>query len=495
MHVALISIGNCPSLALRNLRAYCQAHQDLAAEVRFSLYDYDVQTFRRARNQATEQWSYVTEFDEAVEALTREPPDLVGFSCYLWNVDLSLHLAYLLKRLRPGVEIVFGGPDVGPRGRQILQSHPQVDFVVEGDGEIPFRDLLRQRLAPETRPLASVPSLVYRLGEEIAASPPAEEMVDLSLLRDLYPRPPSPNELGAWYWPHMLYETLRGCPYSCSYCMYGKQPTNAKDPATAAAEMVALLQRGLNVEIIDPTFTTYKKRAKQILRLLGEHTYDGWLYFEAYPDSIDEEMAELISKARVHRIGLGFQTVSSAGLKAVRRPKNLQRFERAVELLRAHRIQFYVDLIYGLPGTVKGDFLASIDYLFSLGITDLMTYRLLGLPGSPMMAEVETHGFVFNEFPPYELLASNSFSLQDIIACERFYHALTRLLGAIPSADARGLATAAGGISAIVTRYQEQRPDNLATFTEELFASLPPAADSSPVFVRPADNSPAISGC
>ncbi len=451
MHIVLISLGNCPSLALRNIRTYCLAHEEVREAVRFQILDLDIREFKNARSPSPRQWSFVTRFDEVVEDLVGSKADVIGFSCYLWNIELSVHLAYLAKRLIPGVRTVFGGPDPGPRAAELLQRHHQIDFVVEGDGEIPFLGLVRQLLAG-SGDFSTVPALRYRSGARVIVNPACSEKVDLSLLRDVYDELPSPTELDQWEWPHLLYETARGCPYSCSYCMYGKQPMNQKDPALVVEELAGLLQHGLHVELIDPTFTTYKKRAKQILGGLAEHDYSGYLYFEAYPDSIDEEMVELMAQTRVSCVGVGFQTISTEGLKAVKRPKNLPRFERAVRLLRKHSIIFYADLIYGLPQTTADDFLAAVDYLHSLAVPSIMFHRLLGLPGSPMMDDISKYQFVFNESPPYELFSSATFSLRDIRFCDRFSQAYGDLHWHLDSDEGRRLA-AAGGMVQLVRRF------------------------------------------
>lgn len=452
LDAAIISVGNCVSLAARNIRRYGLGDPEIGGALRFHLLDYDLQDFREARPQSALRWSFVTQFDDTVRELLRIRPSVVGFSCYLWSTETSLHLAHLIKQVLPETLIVLGGPDAGPRAVELLERHPQVDLVVEGDGEIPFLELLRHRLLG--RPdLAGIPQIHYRDAETIRHNPPADGLLDMTRLDNVWDTVPERADMNRWGWPYLLYETLRGCPYACSYCMYGKTPMNAKDPGLVIDELLALLRTGQAVEIIDPTFTTYVKRAKQILRGLVDHDYPGTLTFEAYPDSLDEEMVDLLSRARVSCLGIGFQTLSADGLKAVKRPKNLPRFERAVRLLHQHGINYYVDLIYGLPKTDKHDFFATVDYLYSLGVQNLMIYRLLGLPGSPMMDDAEEHALVFSRIPPYEMLSSKTFTLDDVIECERFQAAHGRLLGGLPSAATRQLAQALGGISALVRRF------------------------------------------
>ena len=467
MEIALISIGNCPSLASRNIRRYCLAQEDVGDAVQFHLFDYDLQDFRKARPQSALRWSFVSQFDETLRDMLRLRPAIVGFSCYLWSTETSLHVAHLLKQTMPDTLIVFGGPDAGPRAIEILEGSPQVDIVVEGDGEIPMLGLVRRHLHGSVS-LAEIPQLRYRQGDTIVQNAAAPELIDMSDLLQVWDPPPTTSSMGRWGWPYVLYETLRGCPYACSYCMYGKTPMNAKDPDLVVEELLVLLRTGQAVELIDPTFTTYVKRAKRILRDLTQHEYSGSLTFEAYPDSLDEEMVELIAKARVSCIGIGFQTLSGEGLKAVSRPKNLPRFERAIRLLKQHHINHYVDLIYGLPRTTKDDFFATIDYLYDLEVENLMVYRLLGLPGSPMMDDAEEHALVFSEIPPYELLSSVDYTLDDLIECEDFQYAYGELCGHLPSRSVRRLAAASGGISQVVRRYLRQVHDSPAAFRQAL---------------------------
>jgi hypothetical protein len=214
------------------------------------------------------------------------------------------------------------------------------------------------------------------------------------------------------------------------------------------------LDKGIHVEIIDPTFTTYVKRAREILRGLSNRSHSGSLYFEAYPDSIDDEMIALLTATKVACIGLGFQTISKEGLDAVDRPQNLKKFERATTLLRAAKVRFYVDVIYGLPGTTRDDFFATMDWLFEHGMTEIVVYRLLGLPGSPMMETAAQYGLTFSAHAPYELLKSNTFTLDDVLLCER-YHVTYQRLRLLSDDLLRRFTRVCGSLSALVRRVMD----------------------------------------
>lgn len=368
LRIALVSIGHCPSLATRNIRSYCLAHDDVRTRASFTLIDLDIRKFFKSQIKSTHRYTFITAADETLASLLELRPAIVGFSCYLWNSEVSIRLASQIKRLLPETQIVLGGPDVGPpRASALLEKHAELDVIIEEDGEVPFLDLVRRHLAGESSNLDGVPRATYRRAGTIACSAPAAGATDLSLLRGVFDDAPTPEELGRWGWPHIPYETMRGCPYHCSFCMYGQIPANAKDVKVVVEELAALRGRGLDLEIIDATFTTYAKRAKEILRGLAEHRHETGLLLSAYPDSIDEELVDLFKKTNVTKVNMGFQTLSDDGLKAVSRPKNLARFERAVRLLRDGAIPFYVDIIYGLPKTTVEDFIAGIEYLCALG--------------------------------------------------------------------------------------------------------------------------------
>jgi len=451
LRVALISISHCPSLATRNLRRYCLAHDDVRSRVEFVLIDRDLREFLKVQVNNARRMSFVTAADEILVSLLPLEPAIVAFSCYLWNTDLAIRLATQIKALLPRTQIVLGGPDVGPRAEALLERHPELDVIVDEDGEVPFLELVRRHLAGAPTALAGVPQVIYRDHGAVVRSVVPRPNTDLSRLRDVWAEDlPTADELRRWGFPTLLYETMRGCPYSCSYCMYGRIPANRKDVDTVVEELAVLLGRGVSVELIDPTFTTYAPRAKAILRGLAGRAYAGRLWFEAYPDSIDEELVDLMKQTNVSAVGIGFQTLSADGLKAVKRPRNLVRFERAVRLLRTAGIPYWVDVIYGLPNTTAGDFVATMDYLHNLGATRFDIYRLLGLPGSPMMRDADTYGLIFSSSPPYELLSSRTFSIEDILFCDRFATTFEYLSTNMSAELLDRLGRLAGGLSALV---------------------------------------------
>ena len=193
--IALVSLSHSPSLATRNLRRYCLAHEDVAPHVEFVLIDRDIREFLDSRTRSTQRLSFATAADEVLSSLQKVRPAIVAFSCYLWNTELSIRLASQVKLLVPDVQIVLGGPDVGPRATALLERHPEIDVIVDGDGEEPFLDLVRRRLGAQPAALADVPKITYRHGSTIAQSsaPPRES--NLALLRNVFDDLPTSDEL------------------------------------------------------------------------------------------------------------------------------------------------------------------------------------------------------------------------------------------------------------------------------------------------------------
>ena len=449
MKVALVSIGNAIGLAIENLKVYCESNQNISERAVIKTYHYQIAPFSADQAKCIQTFNFSTKFDLCLREISTFEPDIVGFSCYLWNSEFSLKLAQMIHALLPNTLIVFGGPDAGPRGKELLKND-FVDLVINGDGENPFEAVLLELLKNETPDWSSIPQLSYRDKGQYRHNTTLPISTDLNKLKGVYDRIDNLNQFNDWKWPYLLYETMRGCPYQCSFCLYGKTGINNKDVGIVVDELLVILKKGYMVNLIDPTFTTFKKRAKQILSRLAEHRYTGSLLIESYPDSIDSEFVDLFMRSRVEYVGMGLQTVSQEGLRASKRPKKRDKFENAVNLLSEAGIEFYIDVIYGLPDTTKEDFFATIDYLFDLGITNWQAYRLLGLPGSPMLNESEKYKFKFNHSPPYELLRSNTFELKDILECQEFIRRCFELDNKLHSPQFKMLLNKSGSYSKVV---------------------------------------------
>ncbi len=427
LNVALVSIGRGPTLALRNLCTYARADKNLDREVRFHIFQYRIDSFHLAAK--SNPFTFITPNDHVMQDLQRISPRIIGLSCYIWNIEYMLKLAQDIKQLFPDVCLILGGPNASPIAAEILNEHPGVDIIVKGDGEIPFTALLNELVSKKEPDFGAIEGLVFRNGSEVIENAPCSEDVDLSRLEGVYDDLPQNFNLQKWLNKRLLYETERGCPYDCSFCTWGNRKIISKDVDLVINELLYLLKKGVDVWIVDPTFTAHKRRSKKILKSLAQHTYSGTLILEAHKDSVDEEFVRLFTRTNVSEISLGLQTISKSGLQAANRSTDLEKFQRAVKLLQKYKVNFRVDVIYGLPQTTPEDFIATFDFLHPLGLhyRNLAFYRLLGLPGSPLVKDAQQYGMKFSKSPPYELLSSNSYTLKDLMFCRDFcdmYHKL-----------------------------------------------------------------------
>ena len=419
MRIALVSFNSYPSLAIRNLAMYLSASEpELAAKTDVSFLEYDISRSRYVKDSNIENFHFTSHLDQCLNDLVDAAPDLIGFSCYLWNVESITRLSRSVKDLLPDSAIVLGGPNAGPIGDEILTKHECIDYIIDDiNGEVPFVRLVQELSSEDAPELEQVPSLIFRKDGSPSHTESNGYEFDINLLSGVYDQHPPDANLKTWYYGRVVYETQRGCPYKCSFCFYSEGKPIRKADDTVIEELSGLLGRGLNVELADATFTTHKKRAKKILGALASQEYTGSLYLQAYPDSLDEEVVAMLAKNRVEWLAMGLQTVSRDGLEATRRRLNKTSFETAVALLKAYEIPFWVDLIYGLPGTTVEDFLATLDYVISLGVEVITPNRLLGLPGTKMLENPEEYGLVFGPSPPYEMLKSDMLTIKDVIFC------------------------------------------------------------------------------
>ncbi len=417
-NIALVSIDWAPSLAIRNLATYVyNKDPSLEKRVAVEIFDYNISNLEKYTRNKKMVFSYYCEFDFVLSDLLAFNPSLIGFSCYVWNHEYVLSIAQILKKYLPDSKIILGGPNAAFQPEKVLSENISVDFVAFGDGEETFYHLVKQSTSLKRYNPKEIPGLVYRWSKKIERNEDGASAFDFKWLKGVYQKYPIEKDIDySWKW--IRYETLRGCPYNCSYCTYGTMKSIEKNTDLVVAEILDLLQDGYDVEITDPSFTHNNQRAKKILTALAEYSYTGSLYVEVHPDDIDKEIVGLFRKCDVRRVGMGLQTISQTGLKIINRRFNKEKFERAVALFKEHDINFYVDVIYGLPMTSIDDHLRTLDYLWSIGVFSIEFYRLLGIPGAKISEDDEMSDIFYNPFPPYEALSHKDYSHRDFLFCQ-----------------------------------------------------------------------------
>ena len=406
--------GNVP-LAGAYLKMWAEK-QDLGT-------DYDIQVLPGRTANALGDRALVAE-------LVGRDPWMVGFTCYVWNIERTLWIARELKRLRPNVRIVLGGPEIASDNAWVLDTL-DYDFAVVGEGEQTFAALLDAlRDVPLTGrrslPLAGGSGLEAIAGLYVppATGPrydPARKPAFRTPLPDLTAlgSPYLAGILDAGDEQMLLLETARGCVFKCKFCYYpksyDKQYYLAPDQVRAALRHAR--DRGAKeVFLLDPTLNQ-RRDFVDFLRLLGEenpgHTFS---YFgELRAEGVTAETADLLRAANFTEVEVGLQSIDPDAMRLMDRKNNLKAFERGVRAMRDVGIRVKVDLIVGLPGDTPESVMRSFHYLRDGDLySDVQVFNLAILPGTAFRHEADELGLRFQPRPPYYLLGTPTLKRTDL---------------------------------------------------------------------------------
>ena len=345
-------------------------------------------------------------------------PDVIGFSCYIWNIRMIEELLEELPKIMPRVPIWVGGPEVTYRAAEFLEQHPSVQGVMVGEGEATFLEVLRYYLE-EPISLSQIAGIVYRdeKGRIIQNEP--RELTNLDRLPFLYHNlEPFTNRI-------IYYETGRGCPYRCSYCLSSIDKTvRLRSFSVVREELQFFLDHQVTqVKFVDRTFNCNRKHAMDIWQYLIEHDNGVTnFHFEIEADILSEEELALLAKARpgLFQMEIGVQTANPETLHEIRRTARLDRIEHAVaQLKRAGNIHVHLDLIAGLPFEDYESFGHSFDTVYAMEPEQLQLGFLKVLWGSYMQEKAKDYELKYLTTSPYEVLSTKWLSYGDVVRLKR----------------------------------------------------------------------------
>ena len=399
MKVLLVAIHHSPSpqavpLANAYLKAYLATDEELASAVSVELCDL----------------CFPIDIAGAAATILAEAPDAVGFSLYLWNRAAILELVAVLRRERPGLTLFAGGPEVTATPERILSSAP-LDFLIVGEGEIPFLEVVGQLHAGQSP--CGAAGTAYREGKGVVVQP--QRAVHLL---DTIPSPFLTGALDAGRYPGLLWQLSRGCDFGCDYCFdyKGERGVRRFSLERFDAELDFLVRNNISqVFVLDSTFNVDRRRAKTILRMIRKRAPHIHFHFEVRSEFLDREMAGLFASITCS-LQIGLQSADPAVLKGVNRRFDPRDFAGKVSLLNETGAIFGFDLIYGLPGDTLPGFRKSLDFALRLYPNHLDIFPLAVLPGTPLARRAKAAGLDSLEEPPYTLLGSPSFPPADMAA-------------------------------------------------------------------------------
>ena len=359
--------------------------------------------------------------EEILRDIFLRKPDVLLFSCYIWNIVYVRELAENCKKIMSEVPVWLGGPEVSYDAEKFLRENPAADGILCGEGEKTFRLLAECYAAgqADTEHLAEIPGLVFREPVESAARPirvntPAP-LPDLSALPFPY------GELAEFENRIIYYESSRGCPFSCSYCLSSiEKSVRFRDIEKVCRELQFFLDRRVpQVKFVDRTFNCRKSHAMAVWSYILEH--DNGItnfHFEIEAELLDEEELALLERMRpgLVQLEIGVQSANRETLKAVRRSTDLERLRSVVERIRdGKNIHQHLDLIAGLPFEDYESFGHSFDQVFALKPEQLQLGFLKVLKGAPMYEDARKYGIAYRSQPPYEVLFTPWLPFSDIL--------------------------------------------------------------------------------
>ena len=358
------------------------------------------------------------QMERILQDIYQKNPEVVGFSCYIWNISYVETLVRDLKKIRPDTRICLGGPEVSYDAEAVLKRLPEAELVMMGEGEETFYRLVRAmegEKLPEAGDFSGIPGIAFRrLSGEVQMNPAAP-----LLSMDSIPFPY--RSLEGMEHRIIYYESSRGCPFSCSYCLSSiDRGVRFRSISLVKKELAFFLERRVpQVKFVDRTFNCRRDHAMAIWSFLKDH--DNGItnfHFEISADLLDDEALQLFSGMRpgLIQLEIGVQTVNPQTIREIRRTMDLKKVEDRVQRVRAFgNIHQHLDLIAGLPFEGTESFRISFNTVYGMKPEQLQLGFLKVLKGSFMEKKAEEYGLLYSAVPPYEVLSTRWLPYDDLI--------------------------------------------------------------------------------
>lgn len=358
------------------------------------------------------EYTINNQMDFILADIYKRKPKAVGFSCYIWNIAFVLELVRDLPKVLPDTKIWLGGPEVSYDVITLLDREKSVTGIMLGEGEETFYQVLKAYLDCESTGRKE-PSFLFTEGVAVrdqagkTVSNPVRSCVDMNELPFLY------EDLSGFENRIIYYETSRGCPFSCSYCLSSlDKSVRFRNLDLVKRELKFFLEKEVpQVKFVDRTFNCRKNHTKEIWTYLLAHDNGVTnFHFEISADLIDEEELLLLSQMRpgLVQLEIGVQSTNPAAIEEIRRKTDLGRLrERVAKIKSFHNIHQHLDLIAGLPFEDFHSFRNSFNQVYDMEPDQLQLGFLKVLKGSCMAKKAGDYGLLYRENPPYEVLCTN----------------------------------------------------------------------------------------
>lgn len=396
------------SLALRYLKAYGEAHGQA-----YDIVEYTINM------PVLHILSDITEHDI----------DVLGFACYIWNIEMTLHVVDMVKAVRPDIKIVLGGPEVSFTADELLERCPNIDYIVQGEGEEAFHALVTALQLGNDGLDPVIPGVRGRRDGSILGSAEAVEVRDLSTI----PFPYTEEDMEDLEHKIIYYESSRGCPFSCQYCLSGNKNTVRFFPQQRTLEELQwFIDHGVKqVKFVDRTFNCAPHHHRPLMEFMRDSDTDMNFHLEMEPELMTEWETNILCETPPGRIQIevGVQSTHKKTLDAINRYNDWPYIQKSIRpIIQAGRTHVHMDLIVGLPHEDFKRFGQSFNDLFSLQPHALQIGFLKLLKGSGVR-RMREYKYVSDPLAPYEVLSTHVLPYDDVRflkyfedVFERFYN-------------------------------------------------------------------------
>ena len=418
------------NLAVYSLKANCGVYEPQVKLMEYSINQYP---------------------EEIFQSLYREKADVVCFSCYIWNIGFVEQIAGWLKQVAPRTETWLGGPEVSFDVAERLEQRPFIDGVMFGEGEDTFREMMA--CWNGDMDVEKVLGIGHRHKDGGSSGEihvhGARDFVDMSGLNFVYTRPEDfKNKI-------IYYETSRGCPFQCSYCLSSvEKKVRFRDLDLVKRELQQFIDWEIpQVKFVDRTFNCRREHSMEILKFIKTHDRGKTnFHFEITADLLTEEELEFMAGLRpgLIQLEIGVQSTNPQTIREIRRNVSFEKLTGIVQRIHEGKnIHQHLDLIAGLPYEDLERFKQSFNDVYALKPEQFQLGFLKVLKGSYMREKAEDYGLVYQPEPPYEVMATRWLSYDDILVLKgveemvevyynsrQFENSLDWLEGHFPSAFA-----------------------------------------------------------
>ena len=340
--------------------------------------------------------------------------DLICFSCYIWNIEYINKIASILSQTNNHIKILYGGPEVSYNTGKILEEKQFIDYIIFGEGEVTFNEFLNEFIKVE-KDFKSIKGLAFRNDKEVVENVKRDLINDLDIINYPY------NENETFKDKIIYYESSRGCPFECSFCMSSiEKKVRYFSIDRVKQDLLLLLKTNANqIKFVDRTFNTDWRRSVEIMDFIVQNNINNMtIHLEITVDIIKEPFLKYISTLPVNmfQFEIGVQSLNEKTLVEINRHMNFENFyKNTVSIINYKNVHIHLDLIAGLPEDPYSSFKQSFDSIYKLGADKIQLGFLKLLKGTKIYRDRDKHGIRYRSYAPYEVICTNNISLKEIL--------------------------------------------------------------------------------